>query len=202
MVKLNGLTLDLGSVLEYSGVAAMHAGKTTRPEFPDTFVFTPKVEISFGEGINAITVSWLPYLAGFTTVVPITDRPVMTGKMSGCPLVLFTIGGAKYLAHIGTSSEYPEKSEAAKEAWYKAAETSEVSVIRAWSPPRDFNVLSIRKVLGDLPQIFGGADSTGKAFSIICMSEVINGRACQTGVSAKAAKTIEGKDCVRALLSQ
>jgi hypothetical protein len=79
---------------------------------------------------------WLPYIPGhvaYTAIQP--DLPILTGKMDGCWLVLFTMGGKAWFGHVGTEgNEYTSASMQAKNAWTIALGTRVITSLGAFDP--------------------------------------------------------------------
>src|SRR5258705_7142592 len=79
--------------------------------------------------------TWLPYLPGFITYVPFTRQlPIITGKMSGCWLVLFTMNGQTYFGHIGTHDTDIPTTLRVKNAWKMALNHKMITPFRAFQP--------------------------------------------------------------------
>ncbi len=49
---------------------------------------------------------WLPYTIGHTARIALTGD-LLTGYMSGCPIVTWTSGGTRYAGHLGTEDSQP-----------------------------------------------------------------------------------------------
>ncbi|MCA3367729.1 MAG: hypothetical protein INF79_19155 [Roseomonas sp.] len=78
--------------------------------------------------------TWLPYFQYCTTVVPMDDSSdVLSGPFTGCWLVTFTIEGARYIAHIGTS-ELISSNQSVKCGFRTFCKTHNVKDIRGVKP--------------------------------------------------------------------
>jgi hypothetical protein len=51
---------------------------------------------------TAISYKWLEWAPGRTVRVPLRTRNVLTGPMSGCPILRWQQGGQTYVGHVGT----------------------------------------------------------------------------------------------------
>lgn len=142
---------------------------------------------------------WLPYFPGKITIARTRDAPVLTGKMSGCPLAVFHAGGVPHLAHIGTiDTDRPNAdavNAAVKSAWNRAVARGRMRPVKAWNPLRDItsNPASIST------DIFAAVSTTGKTYSIGCKANPVTGL-----YEIKESMTslgVAGVNCVRSLLN-
>lgn len=78
--------------------------------------------------------TWLPYVAGKITYARVGTKPILTGKMSGCWLVLFRIRGQLCFGHIGTDSNNRNVTEDVKNAWKVAIGRGLIQPVRAMNP--------------------------------------------------------------------
>jgi hypothetical protein len=67
--------------------------------------------LRLGQQINSV---WLLYKPGRTTTAPLGNVDVLTGFMSGCPIVTFTTG-RRLVAHVGTVANAPDTNQLVKE---------------------------------------------------------------------------------------
>jgi hypothetical protein len=65
-----------------------------------------------------IRYKWLDYQAGRTVRTPIRTRPILTGPMSGCPIVRWTdaASGVTYVGHVGTIYGQPTVTQLVKQS--------------------------------------------------------------------------------------
>jgi hypothetical protein len=78
---------------------------------------------------------WLPYIPGLITFVPYNHNTIVTGWMSGCWLMLFTMAGIQYFGHLGTSlnAHHPDTL-AVKNGWKLAVGTGVATLNRTFQP--------------------------------------------------------------------
>ena len=69
--------------------------------------------LRLGFQINSV---WLLYKPGRTTTVPLGGTDVMTGFMSGCPIVTMTTG-LRLVAHVGTVANAPDTNQKVKQTF-------------------------------------------------------------------------------------
>lgn len=80
-------------------------------------------------------VQWLHYLPGKIAHVPFHGVDVVTGKMSGCPLVVFRDGaGVVQAGHIGTVVGDAATSTAVRTAWNGWATANPDNLIAGFDP--------------------------------------------------------------------
>lgn len=172
--------------------------------FPETFHLAPKRELKLSCNSKVV---WLPYFAGWITVLPIENLPILTGQMTGCILARFTLGNKQYLAHIGTDSNSVENTKLVKADWTKAADSNAMTPLRAWKPTSDFNLEKIGQLTGGSSYVFGGA-TAHESFSLLAMyraqgkdSKLEAGQAYSdlTIETVSQSKPVEGTKCVEVL---
>lgn len=79
-------------------------------------------------------VQWLHYMPGDISHVPFNGTDVLTGKMSGCPLVVFRHGGMIHAGHIGTIVGDAVSNAAVLGTWNNWANANAVDVIAGFNP--------------------------------------------------------------------
>lgn len=78
---------------------------------------------------------WLHWQPGKVTYLPLAGADILTGKMSGCWVVIFTMDDTKYVAHIGThGSPITPPTLQVKAAWAAAVLAGTVTPIAAYRP--------------------------------------------------------------------
>jgi hypothetical protein len=79
-----------------------------------------------------------PWIQGKISYVHVTHGqpyPVVTGPMSGCWLVIFTMGGQTCFGHIGTfMGKWTAESIQATNSWKVAVGTGKVTIVKAFKP--------------------------------------------------------------------
>jgi hypothetical protein len=106
---------------------------------------------------------WLPYMPGYIAYTGLQPGvPIITGKMTGCWLVIFTMNGQTWFGHIGTKDDpnTPQSIEA-KNAWTIARGTRKVQSVKAFRPTSSGAV-----IIGDAT--FGALSAHGNFYVINC----------------------------------
>lgn len=197
---LAGATFPYTSTVNYQLVISLRmkskgffSGEDGRPGSGEVVLRPPLQSVWVGQ----TRMHWLPYCGGFVTALRLRDAPILTGKMSGCPLSVFSYDGEPHLGHIGTvddeEANAAERNAAVKSAWYDAVARGRIRPLRAWSPLADVAA----GPFAGMPHIFGMANAQGKAYSIRC-TEAMN---TFTIADIRNANTTDGVQCVRTLLN-
>lgn len=78
---------------------------------------------------------WLPWILGKVSYVPLNNDIIITGEMSGCWLIIFTLNGQTCFGHIGTfqDSSHPRTIEAIQ-AWKIAKRSGKVTNVQGFNP--------------------------------------------------------------------
>lgn len=63
---------------------------------------------------------WLHWQKGKITYLPVAGPDILTGPMSGCWVVIFSMAGVNYVAHIGTAAPGSVETLQVKAAWSTA----------------------------------------------------------------------------------
>jgi hypothetical protein len=79
-------------------------------------------------------VQWIHYMPGDISHVPFNGTDVLTGKMSGCPLVVFQLGGIVQAGHLGTIVGDAVTNAAVLGAWNAWANLHPADVIAGFNP--------------------------------------------------------------------
>jgi hypothetical protein len=79
-------------------------------------------------------VQWLHYMPGNIAHVPFNGSDALTGKMSGCPLVIFRLGGIFQAGHIGTIVGNGPANALVLGTWNAWATANAVDVIAGYNP--------------------------------------------------------------------
>lgn len=129
------------------------------PGGPAHFVSTPgrnyQIEVSQGSGAfwhtrtSGVTLGhnpivakahrnfrWLHWQPGKITYLPLAGTDILTGPMSGCWIVIFTMGGVSYVGHIGTHEPGSPATLGVKAAWAAAFNAGTVAPVAAFQPNR------------------------------------------------------------------
>ena len=125
------------------------------PGGPAHFVSTPgrnyQVQVSAGSGFlnrtrtSAVAIGqhatkahrnfrWLHWQPGKITYLPLVGADILTGEMSGCWVVIFTMGGQLNVAHIGTYTAGSPATLQVKVAWANAFQAGLVVPVAAFQP--------------------------------------------------------------------
>jgi hypothetical protein len=131
------------------------------PGGPAHFVTTPnrnyQIEVSEGSGfLNRTRTSnvspgqnankahrnfrWLHWQGGKITYLPLNGPDILTGPMSGCWVVIFTMAGQHYVGHIGTTAPGSTNTLQVKAAWAAAVQAGTVTPVAAFNPTRHLAV--------------------------------------------------------------
>lgn len=79
---------------------------------------------------------WLHWQPGKITYLPLAGPDILTGPMSGCWIVIFTMGGQLNVAHIGTHAAGSPTTIQVKAAWANAFQAGAVAPVAAFQPNR------------------------------------------------------------------
>lgn len=200
--SLNGATFPGQSIISYNVVLSLRmnskgffSGDAAPPGSGEPFLRPPLTTIWVGQ----TRMHWLPYFGGSVTALRLRDAPILTGKMSGCPLSIFTYDGQPHLGHVGTVDDNEDdavnKNKAVKQAWQSAVASGKIRPVRAWNPAGDVDTTGF--VGPTAPQIFGAADQHGKGYSLICTEA----QSVYTVARMQNGNAREGVQCVRAVLN-
>ena len=77
---------------------------------------------------------WLYYMPGDISHIPFNGVDVLTGKMSGCPLVVFRLAGVVHAGHIGTRDGDAVGNAAVLATWNNWATANAGDVIAGYYP--------------------------------------------------------------------
>ena len=101
---------------------------------------------------------WLPWVLGKVSYVPLNNTTIVTGEMSGCWLMLFTLNGQLCFGHIGTYSNSTDANTLqAIQAWKIAVRSGQVTPVRAFNPVT---------VGPGTPKTFGAVNAAGQLHTI------------------------------------
>ena len=119
--------------------------------------------------INGIACSWLPYAPGKIAWEELIGRDVLSGKFSGCWMVVYTWFGMTRVAHIGTTEPASAATNAVHREWNSFRNEHPGWVQRAfkpYSPERDpLPVPTGRDIVGR-PAWFGLITAQRECYSI------------------------------------
>lgn len=79
---------------------------------------------------------WLSYSPGYLSYVSLNAYDVLTGPMSGCPIVLYKEGAHTYVGHVGTVVGYDDENQSLYDAWYAKIKTPGVTFVSSFNPLR------------------------------------------------------------------
>jgi len=78
---------------------------------------------------------WLPYAPGRISWTPIDGTDVLSGKFSGCWMVVFKTSSGKYaVGHVGTKDNSAELNDAVKGEWINFAKANPKKVVGGFNP--------------------------------------------------------------------
>lgn len=115
------------------------------------------------------TFRWLPWLCGKVSCVPLAGADILTGRMSGCWLVIFQYNGQQYAGHIGTElTPTTPNSVQAKAAWRNAVNAGHITPVAAFNPVGPgLPAQAALNLKGEAPEFFGAFESTGTVYTAV-----------------------------------
>lgn len=108
------------------------------------------------------TFRWLPYIKGKVTYLPYVGPDILTGRMSGCWIAVFTNQGTRYVAHIGTD-DFPDTSNSiqAKNAWRNAEANQGFTLVNAFNPVGPDLPGSALQKRGKAQEVYAAVETAG-----------------------------------------
>lgn len=88
---------------------------------------------------------WLSYSPGYISYVHLNEYDVLTGPMSGCPIVLYMEGGKTYVGHVGTVVGYDDENQRIYDAWYAKIKTPGFKFVASFNPLRHIHAQHLIK---------------------------------------------------------
>jgi hypothetical protein len=139
---------------------------TSKYGWPNLRTRTSQVSYTAGEDHRRFR--WLDYVPGEITCLSLDEGapPVLTGKFSGCWLVVFEVvsTGKQYVGHIGTAESLDdERTRAVKEAWKAALKSEAIRPIKATCPSN----VDRRHMTNHRPDIYGLVTNTGDMYTTV-----------------------------------
>ena len=133
---------------------------------------TKTSQVSAGVHANAgkqhRTFRWLPWVPGQVTFVTLAGADILTGRMSGCWLTIFSMGGIRYVGHIGTEdSSTSANTVAVKAAWRVAVTSGAVVPVAAFNPVGPALDIARLGLNGEAPEFFGGIAGSGAMSTVV-----------------------------------
>jgi len=114
------------------------------------------------------TFRWLPWVPGQVTFVTLAGADILTGRMSGCWLTIFSIDGIRYVGHIGTEdSSTSDNTVAVKAAWRAAVDSGAVVPVAAFNPVGPALNIAQLGLNGEAPEFFGGIATSGTMSTVV-----------------------------------
>lgn len=125
---------------------------------------------AFAQGLRLglqINFAWLLYKPGRTTTIPLGGTDVLTGFMSGCPIVTLTTA-LKLVAHVGTVANAPETNQKVKQNFRSIMPNNAkgFNPSGAWST-NDRATLMQQLKSPAIPQVVALVTSAGSFYSIL-----------------------------------
>jgi hypothetical protein len=114
------------------------------------------------------TFRWLPWIKGQVSCVPLAGADILTGKMSGCWLVIFQFNGATYAGHIGTedSRETPNSIQA-KAAWRNAVNANHVVPMGAFNPVGHLPATTTLNLKNEAAEFYGAFEPSREVYTVV-----------------------------------
>ena len=114
------------------------------------------------------TFRWLPWVKGQVSCVPLTGGDILTGKMSGCWLVIFQFNGARYAGHIGTEdAPTTPNSLQAKAAWRNAVNANQIVPVAAFNPVGNLPPNGTLNLKNEAAEFYGAFEPTGHVYTVV-----------------------------------
>ncbi|HKC54904.1 MAG TPA: hypothetical protein VKC35_02225 [Vicinamibacterales bacterium] len=114
------------------------------------------------------TFRWLPWVKGQVSCVPLAGGDILTGKMSGCWLVIFQLNGATYAGHIGTEdAQATPNSVQAKAAWRNAVNANQIAPMAAFNPVGTLPATSTLNLKNEAAEFYGAFEPTGQVYTVV-----------------------------------
>jgi hypothetical protein len=115
------------------------------------------------------TFRWLPWVLGKVSCVPLAGSDILTGKMSGCWLVIFRRNGVQYAGHIGTAdSPISADTLQAQAAWRNAVNAGHIIPVAAFNPVGPnlpaFGTLNLKN---EAPEFYGAFSANGNMYTVV-----------------------------------
>lgn len=115
------------------------------------------------------TFRWLPWVLGKVSCVPLAGADILTGKMSGCWLVIFSRNGVQYAGHIGTDTNPTSTNTLqARAAWRNAVNANQIVPVAAFNPVGPslppLNQLNLK---GEAPEFYGAYTPNGNMYTVV-----------------------------------
>jgi hypothetical protein len=114
------------------------------------------------------TFRWLPWVKGQVSCVPLAGGDILTGRMSGCWLVIFQCNGATYAGHIGTEDNATTaNSVQAKAAWRNAVTANHIAPMGAFNPVGNLPASSTLNLKNEAAEFYGAFEPTGQVYTVV-----------------------------------
>lgn len=115
------------------------------------------------------TFHWLPWIPGKVSCVPLDGTDILTGKMTGCWLVIFRRNGVHYAAHIGTHENAASANTIqVKAAWRNAVNAELIQPVAAFNPTGpSLPALGTLNLKNEVPEFYGGYTAAGVMYTVV-----------------------------------
>ncbi len=116
---------------------------------------------------KVINYRWLDYMPGRTAKVRIGNRNILTGPMSGCPIVRWQAGGTNYVGHVGTLLGMPTQNLLVKQALLAVAPPNATGFnpAGAWTPTELMQIMRVPQSPFSGPQVLAFVTSRGRFYA-------------------------------------
>jgi hypothetical protein len=117
------------------------------------------------------TFRWLPWVLGKVSCVPLAGADILTGRMSGCWLVIFDYNGTRYAGHIGTdTSPTSANTIQAKAAWRNAVAANQITPVAAFNPVGPNLPMGTLNLKNEAPEFYGAFKASGAVCTVVLSS--------------------------------
>lgn len=127
--------------------------------------------------INGNTCSWLPYAPGRISWEELTGRAVLSGKFTGCWMVVYNWFGMTRVGHIGTAEPGLPETVSVHRVWDEFRRDHPNWVLRAFKPysmDRDRVPATTGKDVAANPTWFGLVTAQQECYSIVAYPQQDN----------------------------
>ena len=115
------------------------------------------------------TFRWLPWVLGKVSCIPLAGDDILTGRMSGCWLVIFQRNGRQYAGHIGTdTSPVSANTLQARAAWRNAVIAGQIVPVAAFNPVGpNLPALGTLNLKNEAPEFYGAFTENGNMYTVV-----------------------------------
>jgi hypothetical protein len=113
---------------------------------------------------------WLDYYPLRTSWVPLGTTDLLTGRMTGCYVVVYDDNGTVKVAHVGTETSKPAENTQLKNAWNAFAASPGITIIKGFKPSDSVQAVTGPKGFSQL-FIIGGVTVKQDLFTLVLFGQ-------------------------------